>query len=75
MEPVNFLFGSGIDHVHRALAIGARQSGRGPEQAADQRALVINLAALLAEINAIVIGQGSLMLSIGFNRKPCYLFR
>lgn len=75
MEPVNFLFGSGIDHVHRTPAVGAWQSRRSSEQSANQRTLVIYLASLLAEIDAIVIGQSCLMLGIGFHRQPSYFFR
>ncbi len=75
MEPVNFLFRSGIDHVHRTPAVRAWQTGRGTEQSTDQRALVINLATLLAEINTIVISQSCLMLGIGFHRQPSDFFR
>lgn len=65
-----FLFDARIDHQIRPMAIGARQLWRGPEQAANKRALRVDFAAAFTKMRATEIGQRSVVFCGGFNGKP-----
>ena len=67
---MNLFFGALIDHVHRPLSVRAQQTWRGAEQSADQRALVVDLAAVLAQMRAAQLGEGGIMLGLGLHRQP-----
>lgn len=74
-EMVNFPLGSRIDHVDRPLAVGACQARGGSEQSADERALAVDLATVLAEVDAVQMVQRGGVFAFGFDGQPCHLLR
>lgn len=72
---VNFPLGSRIDHVYRPLAVGACQARGGSEQSADERALAVDLATVLAEVDAVQVVQRGGVFAFGFDGQPCHLLR
>jgi hypothetical protein len=72
---VNFPFGTCVDHVNRTFAIWARQLRRCSEQTANKRAFAVNLATVLAQVDAVVIRQRGIVLRIGLYRQSGDFFR
>ena len=46
--------------------MGAKKSGRGPEQATNQRAFVIDRASVVSQVGTIPVGQRLGMLGLAF---------
>lgn len=72
-EPKNRFLRSGINPVHRSLSIGATQLRRGAIQTTDQWALVIDRAALWAQVRTTPFIQSFCMLGCGLHRKTSQL--
>ena len=63
-----------LDQYFGSLTIRAGKAWRGSEQAADQRALGVNLAALRTQVGATEIGQRRLMFRSAFERQLSHFF-
>ena len=74
-EVMNLLLGSGIDHVHRPFAVGAKQTRCGPEKAANQWPLAVYITAVLTQVRTTQFGKRFGMFGFGLDRQPCHLFR
>ena len=72
---MHLLLGARMNHLHRPSAIGARQVRSGAEQAADQRAFVINRAAAGAQVNTVEFIQCGLLLGGALARQARHFFR
>ena len=73
-ELVDLLLNFRIDHYLRPIAIGAWKAWCGAEQAADQRAIRIDLASIFSKVWAVQLGKGCLMSRAAFDRKVSHLF-
>ena len=58
-----------FDHLFRAAPARTGQTRRGAKQAADQRALVVDFAALGTEVHAVEFGQRGFVGGIAFHRQ------
>lgn len=73
-ELVNLFLYLWIDHQRRTISVRAEKARCRAKEAADQRALAVYLASLIAKIRATEFGQCGLMFLIAFLGKPCDLF-
>lgn len=65
---MNLALDTWIGRCFRPTAARAGQAGRRTEQAADQRALVIDFTALWTEMNTAPVGESDFMLCIALDR-------
>lgn len=70
---MNLLLDFRIDHDLGSHPVWAGEAWRGAEQATDQRPFRVNLAAILAQVRAAVIGKGRRMRCLALDRKPRHL--
>ena len=71
---MNLLLGLGINHVHRPFAVGAEQTRGRPEEAANQRTLAVDLAAIRTQVRTAQIRKRMGMLGLGPGRQSCHFF-
>lgn len=74
MKPINLLLNLRIDHLLGAAAVGAGEFGGGAEEAADEGAFVVDLAAVGAEVGAAEFGEGFGVFLFRFDGEACHLF-
>jgi hypothetical protein len=71
---VNPLLDARVDHHLRAFAIRAGESWRRSEQAANQRAFRVGLAASLNQVRATLALKRRRMLRVTLDGEPCHFF-
>lgn len=74
-ELVYLLLSSCIDHVHGPHTVRAEQTRGRAEKSADEGALRINLATMLAQMRAAQLGQRGSMFSFGLDWQSGHFFR
>ena len=66
---MNLLLKVRIDHLYGSQSMRAGKTGRGAEQATDERALSIDLAAAFTQMGTAKIGQSRFVNLTAFNRQ------